>query len=290
MEKFDFYKNRLESAAQDGIVEYRQGDKKASECFDELVRGPGKYKRLVAALSLISEIVPKNLHRKLAEALDTKDFSDLPFDLDRFAAREKFAQGYISKVYLLESKTDEYSSYALKINNYDKGDADELARIAADEHREYEYLRARYRELPDLIPEELGFIVRSRKDKKPSIAVVQEFMGRDLRDLFKDIDKDELIALTEENREFREELVKFIDITGALASGREEIIDLIGEKNLVVAEAGGRPVLRFLDPHNITRTPSEMPDRDRRLKQALRYLAMIKEKIENFEEDERLAA
>lgn len=290
MEKLDFVKKRLEMAADKGIVEHEKGDKKIGELVNDLVKGPKRYKRLVAALTILGEIMPDPARKKLARFLDTKDFSELPFDPDKFTVQEKIGEGYVSKVYLIESKTEEQPSFVLKLDFCNSGNIDELAETAAKQHKEYERIREYYRGLPDLIPVEQSLIVGPRKDKKPAIATLQEFAGRELRDIFKDIGREELLLMLRDCDDFRDEFIEFTDQTANLESSNGEMIDLLGEKNLVTANINGWPHLRFIDPHNISSTSSQDKDRNRRLKEALDYLRGIRKEAEKFQVEEKMAA
>lgn len=77
----------------------------------------------------------------------------------------------------------------------------------------------------------------------------------------------------------RAEFAEFERITNKMAQEKDEIIDLLGNKNLCIVDVDGRPHLKFIDPHNITSSVSSEKDRLDKLQKALAYLETIKYKI-----------
>ena len=86
MEKLDFYKKRIESAIDEGMVDYKK-EGQFRELVEKVIYGPHRYPRLVAALSLVKELMPEALSRPLVKKLDKKDFSQLPFDPEKLELR-----------------------------------------------------------------------------------------------------------------------------------------------------------------------------------------------------------
>lgn len=195
MEKFEHYKNMTAKAVREGIEEHKSGGKKPYRIAQEGIRSEGEYKKVVAAVELMMELLPVNFSEKIKEAIDDKDYSNLPFDPDRYQFGERVGKGAVSKVHLLEAKNDSDPSYVLKLDYRQDGDAEESAVIAQKQHEEYELIAKNYQSIPGLIPKEQSFITTDKKDKSPVIATLQEFAGSNIRDFFHEIDTKELVEL-----------------------------------------------------------------------------------------------
>src|SRR3989339_477822 len=257
MNKFEHNLKLIAKAINEGAEDHEKGSKKPYEIKNEIVGSKGKYNQAVAAVKLIMEMIPGALSEKIKASLNNNDYSELPFDLEKYNFQEKIGRGFVSKVHLLESKQPDQPSYVLKLDYYNQGTVDELQTIARQQHREYEKIKKDYQSIPGLIPNEQTLIVADKKSKTPTIATLQEFVGGDLRDLFKEINKEELIRLLIENEGFREEFLEFVRISAGMAKEKNEFIDLLGKKNLSIVEKNSEPHLCFIDPHHISSPVSD---------------------------------
>ncbi len=288
MEKLNFYKKRIEAAIDEGIVDYKK-EGRFKELVEKVIYGPHRYPRLVAALSLVNELMPEALSRQLAKKLDRKDFSQLPFNPEKLEFKEKIGAGYVSKVYLLEAKADSLPSYVLKLDFNKPGDANDLHKFVKQNQEDYERIKDYYRDLPDLIPEEESLLLTGRKDRKPVVATVQKFIGTNLKDVFNDYTPEELRTVMANNPALHKDLAHFTELSLAWRVERSEAVDLVGEKNLVVAEQDGRLVLKFLDPHLISSLASDDRERNKDLEKALSYLENICSQVSEQSEFEKAA-
>jgi hypothetical protein len=280
MEKFD-YKKLFIQAVKEGIEEHQPGEKKFQDFKEEIFDGQkkGRYKKVVAATQLLLELVPDKVSEKIKSILDNQDYDKLPFDFDQYDFREKIGKGFVSKVHLLQAKEEGDPSYVVKIGYNQTGSVEELQNIAQSQHTEYEKIRETYKDIDEFIPDELSMITTDKKNNKPVIATVQEYLGKNMRDFFSEIRREELQSMLEKNESFRNEFMKFSEITLRIAEEKNEIIDLVGNKNLSVIEKNKEPHLLFIDPHHISSVASDDKNRIEKLQKALTYIEEIRNEL-----------
>jgi len=114
MKSLEYYKNAFGRAVIEGFVEYPKKEKTISNLSQEVALCKGKYRRLVALLSLVKETMPTGLADSLSKRLDNKDYSKLPFKESDYQIKDKIGNGWVSNVYLLESKLAEQPSLVIK--------------------------------------------------------------------------------------------------------------------------------------------------------------------------------
>ncbi len=276
------YKNLFIEAVKEGVEEYKPKEKKLHDYKDQIFNGEkrGRYKKVVAATQLLLNCFPEKVSEKIKTALDNQDYDKLPFDFEQYNFQEKIGKGAVTKVHLLQAKDETDPSYVVKIGYIQKGDVNKLQKIAQTQHEEYEKIKDTYKDIDGFILKEQSMITTDKKNGEPVIATIQEYAGNNMRDFFTEIKKDELIDLLRENDEFREEFLKFAEITLHLANNENLIIDFLGNKNLSVVEVNGSPHLRFIDPHNLSSTVSDDDKRIKDLQEAIDYIKEIKNIIE----------
>jgi len=279
MNKFNHYKSLTVKAVREGIEDHKKGEKKPHEIGKEIFEENKRYKKVVSAVDMVMELMPEAIFKKLKKALTDKDYSELPFDLEKYNFKKKIGKGFISKVHLLESKKSDEPSYVLKIDFYNEGSVKNLHKIAMVQQVEYEKIKENFKAIIGLIPKEQTLITTDKKNKTPVIATLQEFVGRDLRDIFVDIEKDELIKLLNDNEKLREEFLEFERIASSMAKNEHEVVDLLGEKNLSIVQVDDEPHLRFIDPHDLSSTVSDNKRRDIEFQSALEYLSEIRRQL-----------
>jgi hypothetical protein len=280
---FSFYKHRIRSALEEGVVDKDQPEKASKLIKEILNKKNGKYKKLVACVQLIKQTLPTALSESLVKKLDQKDFSHLPFNPKKFILKNRIGAGYVSKVYLLESQIEDQPSFVLKLDFCHYGNTEKLQQIAKQNNQDHKFICQYYQDLPNLVPPELSFIATAQKNKQPIIATIQEFAGSDIRDVFNDFSQPELVKLLKKDNDLRQDFIKFIDLTLALAEKQQKAIDLLGEKNLVIVKDRGKYYLKFLDPHLISPLTKGTAEREQRLQEAINYLKNIKEKVSEKE-------
>ncbi len=289
MKEFKHYKDLTKTAVEEAVVDYEKGSKKKAELFDGILKSPGKYQKLVSALLFIKECMPDGLSKSLAKKLDANDYEKLPFNPEQLELKGVTGKGAVSKVFLLESKNSRVPSYVLKLGYKNFGSLDEILNIAKQAQKDYEKIRDIYKELPGFIPEEMTVLLSHRKNGESAVATIQKFLGNNLRDLFEDISREEFLELMRCYPSFRNDFIKFTEISTNLEKDTGEVIDLLGNKNLSITEKEEAPRLVFLDPHLISSTSSKDKDRSHHLKSHLAYLENIKREFD-FNEIGRKAA
>ncbi len=276
MKELNFYKQQINRAIEEGVVEYQKGEKKTSELIKDIFGGETKYIKMLSAISLLSELMPDSIFEKVKKILDRKDFSKLPFDPKKYKFIEKISNGAVSSVHLLEAINDDEPSYVAKFDYINYGSLDKIREIAKQQNKEFKIIKDNYSDLPNLIPDEVTFITTDKKDGSPIIATLQKYLGKDIRDVFTEIEKEELVELLKSNARLRDEFVIFVDKTVELKNNNGEIIDFLGLKNLSIIIIDDEPHLMFIDPHNIYSIDSKDTDRLSKLEKAVSYLEEIK--------------
>lgn len=279
MKEFKHYQNTIRDAVEEG-VDYKKGGKKKKELLEIIARSPAKSEKLISALCLIKECMPEFLSDSISAKLDRNDFNKLPFCFEQLEFKGQIGRGAISKAYLLESKDKNGPSFVVKIEYKNSGTVDELMETARQNREDYKKIREIYSSMPELIPEEITVLLSHRKSGEPSAATIQKFLGNNLRDVFNDFSREELLKILRNSRSLGDDFIKFTKISVELERNSSEVIDLLGDKNLSIAKQGEKFNLVFLDPHLVSSTKSDDEERASRLKKALSYLNEISQEID----------
>lgn len=221
--------------------------------FDESL---GKFARTQALFAVLRDTVPDALFNKMTGNRYQYREEILPIDPKRyqFEAR-KIGAGAECNVYKLTSLDPECSSLVIKIDNGSRRDVNTLLERGKQIRSEYEAVNSWYQELPDFIPKEMQFIAKSPRGGRNALFTVQEYAGTadQIHDVFRGYDSPiQLAEIIKNDAELLETFRKFIQITFEHIESHDELIDTIGDKNLVLIDRPGeRKALRFLDPHSV---------------------------------------
>lgn len=244
MRNFEYIGKVAQEVAREGL---RHDRVPLRESVDHFFGSVGKRERLEAVFSILRKVIPDAVAKNLAEKLSPNyDLNNLPFRFLENDAQEPLASGYVSEVFLLESR-DENPSFAVKVDYMNQGSINDLTVLAREQRSEYQYIRTLYESLPGLVPEEWSMIVESPRAAKPAVATVQEFLGTDLKDVFTDMSEEELVDVLSADSELADVFKKFVAITVSLED--PSFLDFLGKKNLVIGNDGEKHRLYFLDPH-----------------------------------------
>lgn len=253
MKSLEQYGHSFKEAAARGLYEYQVGTEAKLDLFKKaLSPRTGNAERISTAFKFINELLPQNEKIKRLMNRIFEDPKELPFDMERFSFRGRIGSSSECEVLLLESRENGLPSYVLKIQKRDSRDnLDDEVRTLNQEKREYEDIQKLYGAIPDFIPKEFSLIVQnpSKYIKESRIALVQQFQGFDLRDFFDDLSEGEILRLCKQDPKFLTNLRSFLDITQKTLDEQGMIIDIFGQKNLVVARDGNKFKLMFLDRH-----------------------------------------
>ncbi len=281
MASFEYYKDRAFQAVEEVFGdEQQEGEsflKNVGVMFDSK---ESKYRRLGSFLRIAKGFVPDAIQEKYRESL--YDISKLPFDVEAFSFERRVGGGAEGSVYLLESKREESPSYVFKVYRSKEKETEDLLKLAATKKGEYERMRERYRDIPELIPEERFIIMESpKKGEGGVVASVQQFVGYELHDLFRE-PIEEIKKMCSENQDLRQNIKAFAQITQETLKKEKEVPDLMGFKNVSLAkEESGKFHLVFLDPHCSCSSDPEETDIDafKRNSQRLDNLLNIAEAV-----------
>lgn len=232
----------------------------------------GKFKRAEAFFATCRDMIPDGLFARITSGRYQYDGSVLPIDPARYQFDEKkVGNGAECNVYKLTSLDPEQPSLVIKIDNGLRRGVDVLVERGKQIRTEFEEKKEWYRELPDLIPEELQFISKSPRGGRNALFTIQEYYGTadQIHDLFRGYPKAELIEILRSDPALSESFRVFAKITLDRVESHDEVIDTIGDRNVVlVDQPDGTRVLRLLDPH-IVKHPSRPPNElERNLVQA----------------------
>jgi hypothetical protein len=232
-------------------------DKSPPQGFGESVRtlfkeGVGKRDRLGAALQVINLMLPQPAKDAIRSKLDyTQD--KMPFLPDDYEL-EGNRSGGMNDVFLLESKNNEVS-YVLKVLKDEVGESNtnKLVAIATEQKRDYDNVSEKFAHMQDFVPPEYFIIAHGPRSGEPSVVAIQPFIGGRIRDIFSDINKEELVDLLSKNGALKNQLREFVKVIKENKFLIDNELDLIGQNNLAVVGEGGNEKLLLLDAHS--RTP-----------------------------------
>src|SRR3989338_6779769 len=256
MKSFDYYKNTFFTTAERGLSDYRVETEGKINLFQKAVSPEtGRSERLVTIFKLIREFLPKD---KSTDKIIEKFFQDpntLPFNIERLSFEGKIGRGSQCEAYLLTSREEGLPSYVIKVQKSVKPQmqASSLTETAKNLKNEYQSIREMYQELAGIVPKEFSIILEnpSRFIKEPRIAFIQRFYGGSIRDFFKEMSIDEILALCRSDEQFFASLKKFIDITLKIYREKGIVVDFFGPKNLSIIIGKTDTKLVLLDPHII---------------------------------------
>lgn len=221
--------------------------------WDVLLGGESsKSEKMVAGMYLLSRFAPflvkKNPERRYLSSQDK-----VPFDSKKYSLKENISFCGANDVIVLDSQDDSAPSFVLKVNQVSEflGNEEDSFKIAREGRNEYERIAAAYRRISGFVAPESHLVIHSPKTGKPVAAVLQIFVGGNIRDIFRDFTKEELQELIRNNDAFFQQLNDFISITENNSFLIEDELDLAGNNNLAVIGDRGKERLTLLDPHFI---------------------------------------
>ncbi len=259
MKPFRHYESQFAKAVEQTIVS-PDTTTESGEVVDVL-RDPGKskYDKMLAILKYLKV----SLFAGKDEGLENWLYAPaekLPFKIDEleFAGRIGLEGRSSAALYLLESKKPEIKSMVLKVYYGDSAVADDMVELAKEKRAEFEEIQSWYADLREVVlPEEFLIAESPRRrlglmgSKKEGVVVsVQRFLGTEIRDVFEDINSDELQEMLRQYPRFRKSFQDFADMTVSREAKTGEVPDLVGRRNLIVAMDKGEPHLFLLDHHN----------------------------------------
>lgn len=276
MKSFDFYKERAVNAAEEGLVEYKPGDKSGSELWEEITTGEifqDKYKRTVAVLSLLKQLMPDWLGQYAEDFRKSKFEEKLPI-VDSYELKGLVGKGADKEVYLLDSKKSSQPSFVIKIDNF-KGSLEELLAQVKKMQGETSQARKDFSLLPELVAEEQIMIGQNFKTPLPAIMVLQKYVGHDSKDIF-DIPGVELAELLVSDPELKNKFLIFVDQMHSCFKLKGKVIDISGAGNLLLVKDDNEKYdLRLIDAHSHVNLSGENEERIERTTEKMDFLLKI---------------
>ncbi|OGM11925.1 hypothetical protein A2Z22_01685 [Candidatus Woesebacteria bacterium RBG_16_34_12] len=279
-ERLKFYRNKFSSAIEEVFIDREEDKVGFSEIFSGLTKkGKTKYDRTLALLQLAYKFMPTPMKEKVKAKFGYTQ-EEMPFDPEDYILINKIGKGGVNDVFLLEAQKEGLRSYVLKTIrlSYENGDQKRLLNIAQEQKAEYERIASVYQDIEGLISPEHYFILHGPRKSKAVVVVLQQFEGRQIRDIFDDFHQEDLRYLLERNDALSNQLKKFIDATNSDPSLLNNELDLLGRNNLVIVGENGNERLLLLDPH-FRSVEHRSPQRQEEITRRFNYLSQLSEII-----------
>lgn len=249
------------------------------ELLGKLLTAKAKYDKFVSLLRLLKSFLPKELEisdEKLKQIFYNKEH--LPFDPKQFYFKEdNLGNGGQVRVYLLQSTTKTPSMVVKVLRPGPKNNSlltpSQLANELRQERKDLVNL---YSSIPDLILKEHCIVMTDPFEKgRVAATIVEEFIDGEISDIFS-LSLDKIINIAKNNPAFKDKLIKFIKITLDNKKENNEIVDLLGTKNLSLVTGKNNSVrLVLLDPHNCIKIKECTAEEQSWVKKRLDFLEQI---------------
>lgn len=278
----------VRSAARDAFFDHVD-EPDAPAPWDKLVDSEvGKYDRVKALFGVVRDAVPDAVFKKLTFGHYEYRPDELAVDPQQYEFEaKKLDGGGECSVYRLISKRPDRPSLVIKIDRTTRQNVDVLVERGKQIRTEYEEKKEWYRDLPDLIPEEMQFIGKSPRGGRIALFTIQEYLGsaNEIHDLFHDYTPEQLVALAAGHPDLRRALLTFAHITLERAVTRDEMVDTLGRKNVAIVDRPGGPHLMLLDAH-VVHHPAHptYPGQDERIAEHLTFLRELITQLETVPE------
>ncbi len=280
----EHYKNRAKELVEESILmDTRPLDKVEANKLEEFWQ-LSKSNKLLEVLHIIKGILPKNFINKINLKEGLYNTTELPFNPEKFSFEGLKGRGGQSRVYLLKNLEENSPSYALKIfrSAYLKKFFKNTEAAVASFREEIKQVKEWYSpDLHDIFLDEYMLKLKDPFTKKEALAVLQPYQSGEIKDIFTDISQEELIALLSHNTKLKDKFIKFTKQTLAHAEKTEEVLDLLGDKNLSIISNKNDDRLIVLDPHHIYKTSDQENNAGPRCQEKLTYLKTISDKLEH---------
>ncbi|MEX2028983.1 MAG: hypothetical protein WD963_00685 [Candidatus Paceibacterota bacterium] len=270
---------RLKEGVEEVLREKTKKGKR--ELLKESLVAEGKYKKFVSLLSMLKSLSPTKMGP--ADSTLKRLFyhsENLPFNPEKFRFEEtNLGNGGQMRVYLLESKTNA-PSMAIKVPRPENETLDAVKLITRLK-QERESIEKLYSAIPDLVPQEHYIVMEDPfKKGRQAATIVEEFIGGEMFDIFS-FSPEELHTLTKNDSSFKNQLIKFIQITLRNESTNGEVVDILGPKNIIAVKTQNNSYgLILLDPHGYIKTKGNTDPRQIRAQEKLDFLKQVLSLIE----------
>lgn len=228
-----------------------------------------KQERVQVLMSFLHSKAPEGISKVLEENFGYR-FRSVPFNLPEGTdATDVIGSGGINRVYLLEARDPSAKSWVLKLPRLKQKSPENYIK---EQRAEVEEIRQKFSSLPQLVLPE-NYLIMEGLHGKPTAAVIQEYKGS-IKDIYKDLTKEELSDLIQENDSFGEQLRLFVDTFRSDPELLEKELDIWGYRNLCVIEEEEGPRLLLVDPHYRSQS-ARSPETSKKIDSLVTYLEEV---------------
>lgn len=264
MEEYKHYSKIINRAADRSFTDKRENLPNISKSAYELIRpDTNKVKRLYALLSFIRKSLPEKVWEKTGVSQAFRDLSHFPLDLEKYQLKQRVGSGFQCDCYLFEPlDKDNNETWVLKVFQNGEDDLSKLESKAKQVNQDYQVMSTWYKEMEGVIPKQVAFIGEHFQlpQNRPALYVLQKFLGNNIKGIAENFNDKEWDEFSTKNPQIKEQLKKFLLITKDNIDKNDQIPDLIGDNNLVVADFDNSPNLFFLDPDLIRKIGDMDPE------------------------------
>ncbi len=262
-ETLEFLKSapkKVHSAARKAFFEHSENVQPTSNHWEELLgNDAGNFDRAVALFSIIRNAVPDAVFNRITRNSFVMRTGLLPINDQQYTFEKKrLGAGWECTVFKLASQNPDNPSLVVKIDQTETGDVKQLLERGKQLRDTYEEQKSWYELLPRFIPDEFQFIAQGPREGKKVLFTIQEFLGdaAKIKDLFREIHQDELLALLRNDPRLADDFRTFVSITIEQAEQYDRMVDTMGNKNVALIDTEDGKQIILLDPH-LTYHPSK---------------------------------
>lgn len=278
-ETYHFLKDatkKIGRAARTAFTEYQESTDIGKISWETLTNPEtGNFDRTVALFSFLRSAIPDTVFNHLTDHAFALQKDSIPIDPTQYIMEEKrVGKGCECRVYKLASLDINNPSLVIKIDQMESSDTERLLKRANELRSAYEEQKSWYAALPHLIPDESQFIGKHPYGGGKALFTIQEFFGNatKIKDLFREIPQDELLAILRQNPGLATTFRAFVAITLEQAQQHDRMVDTFGEKNVALIDTKDGKRLILLDPHVTYHPSTATPEIQRMLFADLTYL------------------
>ncbi len=234
--------------------------------LDDRIR---KRDRLVSLISLGDALIP-GMTSSLSSML--RNTRSIPLSA---VSTEFIGYGSGTTVFLIRTAD---SSIVLKVVRRSLGkQLGDLIKLAREFREKYDVVSSLYGKDSGIILPAQFLVLTSPVAQTRAAAIVQPYMGSNTKDLFKDFSDEDLVLLLKHHDHLRRQFVSFCERTISIYSDHNQILDLIGPKNVMVVNHKHDPKMVVIDygMFDVAATASRHPKVHLRLKEVIERMKSI---------------
>ena len=238
--------------------------------LDDRIR---KRDRLVSLISLGDALIP-GMTNSLSSML--RNTRSIPLSA---VSTELIGYGSGTTVFLIRTAD---SSIVLKVVRRSLGkQLGDLIKLAREFRGKYDVVSSLYGKDSGIILPAQFLVLTSPVARTRAAAIVQPYMGSNTKDLFKDFSDGDLVFLLKYHDHLRRQFVFFCESTISIYSDHNQILDLIGSKNVMVVNHKHDPRMVVIDygMFDVAATASRYPKVHLRLKEVIERMKSILQQI-----------